>query len=273
MNLLGGRTLIAIAVLLVGGLAAFLLLRDSEQTIDPDTAARMARNAGDELESSTVDVSIAISLISPDPVGPQTFSARGTVDFQRGAAALTYDFEELINAGGAFGHLDEFEVIFDGDLVYIRVFEGDKPWVSFRPPELAGRDTERLREVVLASPLVVPDYLRGVRDLTGVEKGATTVIGGTVVPSILTGPQSDSTVQLQKLLKGLEAEVVSVTAELREGTATRVTHEFPFPIAAGAEEDVLARVVIDIEPSEGAEIVAPGDAETRRFKSLFDRTP
>ena len=271
MNLLGGRTLIiAIAILLVGGIGAFFLLQERETEIDPERAAQLARAAGDDLGSKTVDVSMTISLTSPDRDEPQRFSAQGTVDFQNDSAALTYDFEDLTNAAGFFGHLDEFDVVFDGELVYVEIFNGEQPWVSFRPSEIAGLDVERLREVVMSSPLVLPDYLRGVRNLTGIEEEGTTEISGSVVPSILSAPESEGTLQLQELFERLEAKVISMTTELREGTTTRLTHEVPFPIVAGAEEDAIARVVIDIEPGQATEIVPPSDAETRPLRTFLE---
>jgi len=258
------------AITALAALLAAYLFPNRERSLDPAEAAAAAGTAADGLSSTTAEVSLAISVTAPGLQEAQEFSGRGIADFGREGASLTYDFEELTNAAGGFGHLEEFDVVFEKDLVYIQIFEGNRPWVSFRPPEIVGLDLERLREVVLSSPLVLPDYLRSLREVAGTAEGTRVVVKGTVVPSILPDPAHVMTSEFQELLTELDAGTVSVTAQIQGGVATHIDYEIGFSPVSGSQEEVVARIAIDLERSEVEEIVVPNSSETRPLESFLE---
>ena len=214
--------------------------------------------AVEDLATSRADVSLSVDVKIPkgSEKGKQRFSGEGTANFAEQLSTVMFDFEDLANAAGYFGHLEEFDVVFAEEGTYIDIFNGSPAWVLFENDEDIERiDIGRLREVVLSSPLVVPELLHAATsDGTALEEEHELDVDSLEV-------EGEAAIAVVELLDTLGAEEVLIKVEADETSVTGVDYEVEFPIAPGKAKTVALRVRMDIDVSEAVDDIEPPDED------------
>lgn len=262
----GKRVLVLLLVVLVlAGAAAgayFLFLR--EDPSDPAVAGDRVTDAADRLSGRKAEVSLEISLERPgqEAPAPEEFSGEGIVDFEAARADVTYDFEELANAGGFFGHFDEFEARFTDQLVYIEVFNQGPPWLSIPIFRADHPDIDRFREVVLSSPLVLTEILRHLNEVSG----TSTEVAAQVDLEALTGAESRLPDGYVELFQLIQLDGIDVTAELADNTVSSMSYRLEFK-----EANNDAVVTVDVELGNTSESLEelPPDADVQQLTNFL----
>lgn len=238
--------------------------------LSPEDAAARMHGAGSRLASASGDVSVSVDVVLPEQLGgTQRFEGNGTVEFDEEIAAITYDFSELVNAAGGFGALQEFHVVLDGGTVYVEVFQEGPAWISFPPEESARRDVERLRELVLASPLVLPDLLKGAESASGIVSGSEVQLRGGAGSALLLRSTNEASNAMFPLLDDLAISEIPVEVRLIE-SEVNIDYEVAFPVSPDSVDRIVVRISTQFRPGDAPMIDVPAESETRDFEELFE---
>lgn len=237
--------------------------------LTPAEAADRIHEAGEKLASDAGTISVSVNVVLPEQLGgTQSFEGSGAVDFDQDLAALTYDFGEIVNAGGGFGALQEFDVVLDGGTVYVEIFPDGPPWISFTPDQSSRRDVERLRELVLASPLVLPDLLQGSGSASGTESWQEVQLRGLAGSALLLRATTESSSAMFPLLDELTISEVPIDLKVTP-TLLTIDYEVSFPISGGPDR-IVVQVSTEFERGDPPPIDPPAGSEVRDFEELFD---
>jgi hypothetical protein len=259
----------AVALFALLGLIAFLLYSAREESLETSgsSAQEAAEKVAEDLAGLTVQVDMTILVEPPGSGGEvQRLSGAGAADFASGLAQVTYDFSDILNSAGGFGQLLETPVVYESATSYVQIFGEEPRWVSFEPGEVIGKDLERLREVVLTSPLLLPDLI-GQSNYPG---EVTSPMVGSIDPA--TAVPSDPILEatLDALGVGLGVETIEVAVDIDESHVSHIEYSFRFPVVAGAKPHFTVTVTVEVRATDEASIEVPSDDEVRPFSSLVD---
>lgn len=247
-----------VAVLCFGGATYFLLTRNDSRSA---SGGEPVPDLGQNLASVVMSEEVTVRVTLPKGIGEdQEFSGSGDADYPNDVAAMTYDFGELLNSAGAFGQLLDFQVVHDGPTTYIEIF-GDAPeWVALHPEDAVARDVERLREVILASPLLLPNLLEQLAYEPSTDGVS---FEGSLDPGSVDGADAAAQEIFDALSDGLGVTSVGATVEVSDELPTHVVYEYSFPVVAGAENEITVMVEIGLEPGDSPEIEIPSAEHVR----------
>lgn len=213
-----------------------------------------------ELSETTSEVSIEVHVTLPDrAVGrEQSFRAEGVVDYLNDRAQMTYDFGGLTNAAGFLGHLERFGVFFTEDGMFVEIFRDGPPWILFEPIELVELRIERLREVALSSPVMLPLLLEDMREKSQRRRALDLEVE-------VDGLQANGETQakLLELFEDLGVDTIPVRAELEEGFPVMVRQELRFPVTEGSNQDVIVTIKTALSQAASADIAPPARGQYR----------
>lgn len=262
------RILPGLGILAVVAVGVIVYLGTVTRHLSAEGATDRLRALARRLTTQSGALTISVEVFLPQIDGNEAFEGQGVVDVDSEQAAITYDFSELVNPAGGFGQLQEFDVVMDGDTVYVDVFESGAGWISFLPEQSARRDVERLREMVLASPLILPEYLEAATSASGSIRGSTIRLEGIAARSALSR-QRTSADALIALLERLDVHAITLGVEMTEGSLS-FDYELAFPFAPGANDEIVVRVSTDFQSRSAPEIDVPPANDVRDLDDFFD---
>lgn len=254
----GKRVYLLIAIVaLVATLVAYVFLFDGRVlglSVGPPPA----------LSESTTRVELRVDVTLPDRLtdAQQSFLAEGIVDYPSDRAQMIYDFEGLANAAGFFGHLERFLVYFSDDGIYAEIFLEEPSFILMEPTELVGLRIERLREVAMSSPLILPLLLD---ELSSGSSHAEPVGSRIELDDLRTDEEAEQ--QALELLEELGVRSIVVAVEREGGFPTQVDQELRFPVTEGARDDVIVRIEARTSLTSARDITLP---EEDQYKTLSD---
>lgn len=252
------RAYLVIAIVVsVATLATYILIFDGSVlglSVGPPPA----------LSESTTRVEITVDVTLPDRLtdAEQSFHAEGIVDYPNHRAQMIYDFGDLANAAGFFGHLERFLVFFSDDGVYVEIFPEEPRFILMEPAGLVGLRIERLREVALSSPLMLPLLLE---ELSGGPSRMEPVGTRVELDDLNTDEEAELTVL--ELYEELGVRSIVVAVELEDGFPTQVDQELRFPVTEGSRDDVVVRIEASTSLTSTRDITLP---EEHRYTTLSD---
>lgn len=263
--------MLAIAVLALAGVVFFLVQpQDAPSAVGADGGepAAAAQSAASDLSDAEVDIAVDITVTRSDDLdsGEEEFSGTGVADLAGGLGRVTYDLSNLPNSAGAFGQLLSFDVVYEGSTAYVEIFKEEPSWVSFTPEMVAGQDLERLREVVLSSPLALPELIAQAEYSSG---GGGSTFNGSLDPGSASTSDETSTAVLKALSDDLGVEKILLSVELDGSVVSSVRYRYDFPVAEGSQQEFRVNVSVDLSPTEGASIEVPSEDQVRTFESFF----
>lgn len=161
------RYLLALILLVSAGTAAYLVLTRDEP---PTGSGGLSEVYGPLIEAKEallatpheVDLDLSVDIPEGSEVDNpdhQEISAGGTIDLSAGDAQLVYDYQGLANAAGFLGHFDTMDAIYVGGTGYLKIFENGPPWLSIEPADATNDEVQRLRDVMLTTPMILPGLL------------------------------------------------------------------------------------------------------------------
>ena len=222
------------------------------------------------LLSSPYEVDVNLSIDIPkgsesDNPDHQEIDAEGAVDLGSGEGDLTYDFNDLANAGGFLGHFDEMQVLFSDDSAYLDVFLDGPAWVR-TPPEAVEEDQiARLRDVLLTSPITLASYF----DVDGTAQETSDGITATVPPGSLAALTDPVPAAIGTFLeeRGVEAIELEVTTGAEGPEVIAVA--FAYQPVEGSKELIEVVATYELTPGSTAEFGVPSEDDVREFSEIF----
>ena len=179
-----------------------------------------------------------------------SFPGSGTIDVLSDTAAVEFNVSEVPNAAGFYGHYDEIDVVYEELTAYADVVPGEAPWLVLPLQDVGpvrGFDVARLREMVIANPLLLADV------------------------AAVHGPGAGDEVDLEgagsagrALLEGFAATGATVAVEPAGDTAT-ITFELFFPPVPSSTDEIQITVTMEVREPSSEDIAIPARDETTSF--------
>lgn len=219
--------------------------------------------ARDSLLGSAQEVDLTLTVRVPpgsdaDDDDEQELDASGTIDLAGGVADLDYDFNGLNNAGGFLGHFEEINILWIDGVGYLDVFSDGPQWVQVEPGDAVGTDIDRLRDVIVTTPLGIP----GVLGAPGEGDDSSRDVA---VPSLVASEDAFVS-QVGAALEELGADTIEV--QLADDGDISVGFTYPAPDSPTKEMTVNV-VYTFVSRESGPEVQAPDASEVRQFSDIF----
>lgn len=243
--------LLIVALLIAVGAAAYVLTADD---VAPDVSVHEVGEPPPDLDRSTAEVDVEVKVTLPDRLddAKQAFQGNGVVDFPAGVAQMTYDLSHISNAAGFFGHLQQFGVHFADAGMYAEIFVDDPRWILIEPVELYGLRVERLREVALSSPLMLPLLVQS--SMQESDSGSQKPVD---LDLDQVRPENEAQAKVIAFLEKLGVKTIVVRVDQTEGFPGSVDQRMRFPVTPGATSNVKLRILTTIAPSERVDVSPP----------------
>lgn len=194
--------------------------------------------AVDEFLKQPTELALVISAETVD-AGEQVLTGNAVLDGER--ASVTVDSSSIPNAAGFYGHHETLSAVFEGTDGYFAVVPDDV-WlhVTFeRGSSFVGADIARLRDLILANPVLIAQLLQDAPDAT-----ASGVTAGSTLDFELVPDDAHLVAQLEKSF-GVHEVPISVTTD-SDGSITRIDVTFVYEVVKDTDARNTVEVSIDV---------------------------
>jgi hypothetical protein len=277
-------------VVLVAGLASFLLIRQEEPDVQPGEMAASGTPGlqpteleapeealqpalADTIDAGPFRVTIEASVSLPEQVSAgvpaRQFQGRGFFDPATGTSEIAFDFSEVPNGFGVLGHVNEVEVIYSEGAFSAgfdrlpRLLDGAN-WMGFEFPvfysvDVAGDDNGQLRELGLTDPSVGFALLEGASDLS-VDVAVAADASGSKVLEYLSGK--------------LRVEEAKLTGEVDDGIIRQLQYQLRYPPLPVEDDPVVLTVLLELVPTDSKfDVQAPAAGEILPYEEFVKNGP
>lgn len=250
-RLLATTVLLSITTLLVAGCSEAdpqpsPATSSPQASATPDAAPDLSSLLG---EPRAVEIIVEVEgLLEGTP--QVSFPGIGTIDLLSETAAVAFDVRDVPNAAGFYGHYEEIDVVYEDLVAYADVVPGSAPWLVLPPQDVGpvrGIDVARLREMVVANPLLLADLAASVDPATG----------GDV--DLENAGQAG-----RALLEGFAPTETTVAVQSAED-ATTIIFELFFPPVPTSSDEIHVTVTMELGEVSSEKVAIPPGAKTTSF--------
>lgn len=254
--------LLVVCVLVASGLLA-LFLSGEEAPLSPVREALLGAPHSIDL-TLVVDVAPGTDREDPDH---QEMTAAGVFDFAAMEGELTYDYQGLNNAAGFLGHLAEMDAVFSSNTVYFDIF-GDSPrWVLTEPDDALNNNVDRLRDIMLTNPLILPALLQ-IPDAPDV---SSEVSFSVPIDDLIGDGAHPLGSMLGEVLGRLGTDQLDIQLTLDGEKLSQIVVAFTYPIDPGSQLINTVQATYDLRASSSEVSPAvPPEVDVRDFDSIFE---
>ena len=262
MNRRNPPWIVMAAVAIAVAAAALLLLRDP--------GALSVAQMRDALLSSPYEMQINLSIDIPmgsesDNPPHQEIDAEGVIDLSSGEGDFTYDFNELNNAGGHLGHFEVMQVLSADGFIYLDVFIDGPAWVRTDAEAVQEDQIDRLRDILLTSPLTLPSYL----DIEATGRETSDGQTFTIQPQLLATSSDPLAAEVGAFLDERGAGAIEVEIAVGDERPEAIVLTFAYD----AQEDIGARIEVvatyELAPASAPDFEVPSEDDVREFSEFF----
>jgi hypothetical protein len=255
----------------LGATAYLFITRDSDGTSGGNAGPYgPLLDASGSLLSVPREVDLLLSVDIPkgsesDNPDHQEITAEGNVDFGDRNAELVYDFDDLANAAGFMGHFDTLDVIYVDGTGYLDIFTNGPPWVSIQPRDASNGSVQRLRDLMMTTPVALPAMLEVAAEA---ELGPSGELSREVDASALAESGDEIAAGIGAALEELGGGPVVLEVTLDEDAPSEIVAAFGYNVPEGRIE---VEVTYELALLEGdVSVTAPDDSDVREFSSFFN---
>lgn len=233
---------------------------------DPPTAAETRETLLSSPQEIQINISIDIPKGSESDNEPhQEIDAHGVVDLSSSHGEFTYDFNDLVNAAGYLGHLDELRVLYSDDSAYLEVFAEQPAWLRAQPEAVNENQSGRLRDILLTNPLIIPSYL-------DVESSARETLDGFILvirPGSLADVTDPVGAEVGTFLDERGVDEIEVELSAGEDGPRVIVVSFTYDGLEGIDVPIEVVATYEFTPAPAPEFGIPAGDELREFSDLF----
>lgn len=257
------------AVTIAVAITAFLFLKDSDGPSTNDASVAVA-DMRELLLSSPYEMQINLSVRVPKGTEPdnqplQKIDAVGLADLSSSQGDFTYDFNDVVNAAGYLGHIDEMQVLYSDDSVYFEVFAEQPAWLRAEPEDVNEDQNGRLREILLTNPLTIASYLEVEFSLRETSDGLSLA----VAPESLADAMDPMAAEVGAFLDKRGVDEIEVELTAGENGPEVIIVSFTYDGLEGLDIPMAIVATYELTPASAPELEIPTGDDLRELSDLF----